>query len=316
MSRSIDQVERLIALIPYLRAHPGVRVGDAARAFGVRPAKIKEDVRKLFLCGLPGGMPDDLIELDLDALESDGVIQIGNADFFEGPIRLFRAEAVSLLLALHSLRATAEDDARVLIDSTIGKLETAVGGHARVAVHLHDVDPAVRRAVTTAVERQERLEILYLNVHRDDATRRRVDPLGIFTEQGRTYLSAWCHLAQERRTFRLDAIAEVATTGDSVATKRSRGASRPSARYSPADDDHWADFEIQAEGRWLLDAVANDVLEESAETTTVRLRSHDPGWLVRFALQNAWTARILGPDELVARVREEARRALHAYDGG
>lgn len=315
MSRSIDQVERLIALIPYLKARTGVSVSQAARDFGVRPAKIKEDVRKLFLCGLPGGMPDDLIELDLDALESEGLIKIDNADFFDGPLRLFRSEAVSLILALHSLRATADAGARALIDSTIAKLDSAVGGHTPVAVHLHEVDEEILGALTRAVEDGHSLEILYTNVHRDSQSRRRVDPLSLFTEQGRTYLNAWCHQARERRTFRVDAISEVAFTGEPLTPRRTQSAARASARYSPAEDDHWADFEISVAGRWLLDAFANDVLDDRGADTRVRLRSHDEGWLVRFALQYADVAKILGPEDLVLRAQDEAARALRAYDG-
>ena len=315
MSRSIDQVERLIALIPYLKANSGVSVAQAARDFGVRPAKIKEDVRKLFLCGLPGGMPDDLIELDLDALEIEGLIKIDNADFFDGPLRLFRAEAVSLTLALHSLRATADVSARALIDSTIAKLDSAVGGPTPVAVHLHEIDETILGPLTHAVEHGERIEILYTNVHRDSQSRRQVDPLSLFTERGRTYLNAWCHQAQERRTFRVDAIAEVNVTGEPRVTRRPSSVARVSARYSPADDDHWADFEISPEGRWLLEAFANDILDDTGTATHVRLRSHDAGWLVRFALQHADVARMLEPADLVERVRDEASRALHAYDG-
>ena len=42
----------------------------------------------LFLCGLPGGYPDDLIDVDLEALEGDGVIRVSNADYLARPLRL------------------------------------------------------------------------------------------------------------------------------------------------------------------------------------------------------------------------------------
>lgn len=314
MSRSIDQVERLIALIPYLKAHPGVSVAQVAQDFGVRPAKIKQDVRKLFLCGLPGGMPDDLIELDLDALESEGVIRIDNADFLRGPIRLFRSEAVSLVLALHSIRSTADPETAELIDGTIAKLEGAMGEPAPVAVHVHAVDDAILSTVTDAVARGERLEIVYANVHRDTQSRREVDPLGLFTEQSQTYLNAWCHQARERRTFRVDAITEARAVGVAIESRRASTA-RVTARYSPAEDDHWADFDISTQGRWLLEMYANDVLETGEDHTRVRLRSHDAGWLVRFALRHAAVARILAPADLVDQVRRTASHALDAYDG-
>ena len=49
-----DQVNRLLALVPYLRARGAVSVEEAAREFGVRPATIRRDIGVLMFCGLPG----------------------------------------------------------------------------------------------------------------------------------------------------------------------------------------------------------------------------------------------------------------------
>ena len=55
------------------------------------PAQIVNDLKVLFMCGLPGGYPDDLIDVDLDALEGeegDGVIRVSNADYLARPLQL------------------------------------------------------------------------------------------------------------------------------------------------------------------------------------------------------------------------------------
>jgi proteasome accessory factor C len=79
-----DQVARLLRLVPYLHARDQVSLDEAARALGVAPEQLEKDLRVLFLCGLPGGYPDDLIDVDLDALEGDGVIRVSNADYLAG----------------------------------------------------------------------------------------------------------------------------------------------------------------------------------------------------------------------------------------
>ena len=71
---------RLLALIPYLRSHPGVAVTEVARVFGVTTDRVIADLKILWMVGLPGGMPDDLIDIDMDAVDSDGTITITNAD--------------------------------------------------------------------------------------------------------------------------------------------------------------------------------------------------------------------------------------------
>ena len=64
-----DQVARLLTLVPYLHAHGEVRLDEAAAAARRRPGQLLGDLKVLFMCGLPGGYPDDLIDVDIDALE-------------------------------------------------------------------------------------------------------------------------------------------------------------------------------------------------------------------------------------------------------
>src|SRR4029079_6835918 len=69
MAGAKDQVARLLTLVPYLHSHPQVRLDETARAVGSTPEQVVKDLGVLFMCGLPGGFPDDLIDVDLEALE-------------------------------------------------------------------------------------------------------------------------------------------------------------------------------------------------------------------------------------------------------
>ena len=84
-----------------------VRLDDAA-ARPRRPAEqLVKDLKVLLMCGLPGGYPDDLIDVDLDALEgpeADGVIRVSNADYLARPLRLSPTEATAIIVALRALR--------------------------------------------------------------------------------------------------------------------------------------------------------------------------------------------------------------------
>ena len=110
-----DQVARLLTLVPYLHSHPQVRLDETARAVGSTPEQVVKDLGVLFMCGLPGGFPDDLIDVDLDALEDteegglrlEGVIRISNADYLARPLRLTPTEATAIIVALRAMRGTA-----------------------------------------------------------------------------------------------------------------------------------------------------------------------------------------------------------------
>ena len=61
MSGAREQVARLLALVPYLNTHPEVALEQAARDFGVPAQQIVRDLKVLWYCGLPGlgaGRPD------------------------------------------------------------------------------------------------------------------------------------------------------------------------------------------------------------------------------------------------------------------
>src|SRR5262249_25372986 len=127
-SAAKDQVARLLRLVPFLHSRGQVSLEDAARVLGVAPDQLDRDLRVLFLCGLPGGYPDDLIDVDLDALEGEGVIRVTNADYLARPLRLTPTEATAIIVALRALRNGADADTRVVVDRALAKLEEAAAG--------------------------------------------------------------------------------------------------------------------------------------------------------------------------------------------
>ena len=44
MSTSVEQVSRLLALVPYLQAHPDADLNSTASAFGVTPRRLLADL--------------------------------------------------------------------------------------------------------------------------------------------------------------------------------------------------------------------------------------------------------------------------------
>src|SRR5690606_23950757 len=97
-STSQSQVRRLLSLVPYLREHDGVSLTEVAAAFNVSEETLRGDLNVLWMCGMPGLMPGDLIEIDMDAVDGEGVIHLSNADYLTRPLRLTADEALALVL--------------------------------------------------------------------------------------------------------------------------------------------------------------------------------------------------------------------------
>src|SRR4028119_2101475 len=89
------QVPRMLAMVPYLRGRAEVPVDQVARDFGVSRAQVVKDLGVLWFCGLPEAVTGEMIDVDMDALDRDGVVRIDNAEFLPRPLRLTVAEALS-----------------------------------------------------------------------------------------------------------------------------------------------------------------------------------------------------------------------------
>ncbi|MGZ4437488.1 MAG: helix-turn-helix transcriptional regulator [Nocardioides sp.] len=323
MSGARDQVARMLALVPYLQAHGEVTVEQAARDFRVRPTTIRNDLKVLWFCGLPGLGMGDLIDVDMDALEEGGVIRLSNADYLSRPLRLDSSEASALIVALRALRDGGEDAVRPLVDRTLAKLEAAAGDGAALAAQV-DVrlvpeqsevaELRSRLEAATAAGRQVRLD--YYVPARDESTERVVDPLRVVTAEGHGYLEAWCHLAEGQRLFRLDRVsaAEVLDTPveahpDVAPRDLSEGL------FQPAADDLLATVRLRPEARWVAEYYPVEEAEDQADgTLLVRLRVGDPGWLTRLVLRLGGAATVEQPASLADAVRDTAVAALGRYE--
>src|SRR4051794_8552779 len=125
---SPNQVNRLLALVPYLQSKGEIAVDEVAREFGVSPKTILADVNVLLFCGLPGLGMGDLIEVDFDALEGEGVIRLSNADYLARPLRLDTTEAAALVAGLRALGEGSSDEEREVVARTRPNPGEAPGG--------------------------------------------------------------------------------------------------------------------------------------------------------------------------------------------
>jgi proteasome accessory factor C len=317
-----DQVGRLLALVPYIQARREVELEQAAGDFGVSPAQIVKDLNVLWFCGMPGLGMGDLIDVDMDALEGEGVIRLSNAEYLTRPLRLDSSEASALIVALRALREGGDDEVRPIVDRTLDKLEAAAGEAASVAAQVDIRMPEragalveLRERLSGAVDARRQVRLDYYVPARDESTERVVDPLRVVTADGNTYLSAYCHLAEDQRLFRLDRIstAEVLDTPvDEHADLEPRDLA--DGIFQPSTDDLLVTLQLGPRARWVAEYYPVEETRESrGGGLTVTLRVGDPSWLVRLMLRLGSSAHLVDPPDLADSVRHVATRALHNY---
>lgn len=313
-SPNAERLPRLLTLVPYLLVHPGADLADVARTFGVTEKQLDADLRLIWMCGLPGHTPADLIDVCWDG----GSITVSNADTIARPLRLGADEASALLVALRTLAELPGLTDRDALDRIVAKLERAAGDaaapSAQVAVQVEgdgDALPKVREAL--AANRAMRLS--YYVPARDETTERDVDPMRLLFVEGRGYLEAWCRRAEGVRLFRLDrmAKAEVLDVAARVPPEaRPRDLSEGLFQTSPSDT--LVTLELAESARWVADYYPCESVEEDAGgTLRASLRTPETAWVRRLALRLGDSGRVVDPPDLAEAVRHDARAALDMY---
>jgi proteasome accessory factor C len=316
MSGALAQLPRLLALVPYLLQHPGVQTAEAAALFGVTEEQLRRDLNLLWVCGLPGHGPGDLIDLEF---EGDTITLFEPAGVTR-PLRLAADEALALLVALRTLSDTPGLADRDAVDRALAKIEEAAGAAAspsqRVEVAL-DGEERVLPVVRDALERKRRLHLDYYVPGRDETTARDVDPMRLLLVDGHSYLEGWCRRVEAVRLFRLDrvvsiALLEIAAELPPAATERdiSQGL------FQPSEADLLVVLALGPGAHWVADYYPCESVEDVGDGTLIaRLRTPETSWLVRLALRLGSSARVVEPPEVAAQVRTAAAKALAAYSG-
>jgi proteasome accessory factor C len=316
MSGATDALPRLLAVVPWLLAHPGTPIPQIAAEFGVSAEQMQRDIELIWMCGLPGHTPGDLMDV---VWEGDRVT-LSNADTIAKPLRLTPQEGLALVAALRALSGVPGLVETAAIDRALAKLEAAAGSAVSsdrvVAAGHNEVDAAVMSAATDALARGRRVHLRYWVPARDEETTRDVDPVRLFTGDGSTYLSGWCLQVDAMRTFRLDRVLE-ATVLDVAAQAHddARAATPDTQVFTPDPSDRLVTLEVDPAARWVADYhPCEEVVERGDGGLIIRLRTRDDGWVRRLALGLAGNGRVVDPPELANLVTRSAQEALTAYE--
>src|SRR5699024_5762990 len=201
-------MSRLLSLVPYLLARPGISISSAAADFDVTPKQLRKDLELLWMCGLPGYGPGDLIDLSFDG-ES---VSVTHDAGMRRPLRLTNGEATALLVALRALGETPGVADAESVHRAIVKIEEAAGSARPRGVAVgetirEDDDTArTRDTVRYALDSGYAVWLRYYTASRDVVSERTVDPMRILIVHAVAYLEAWCRSAGGVRLFRLDRI--------------------------------------------------------------------------------------------------------------
>jgi proteasome accessory factor C len=301
-----SEIQRILAIVPWIVAHPGVSKHDVATRFGMTGEQLDDDLALVLMIGVPPYSPGDY----LDVVDDGEFVTIRLADQFSRPLRLTPAEGLALLAAGRALLAVPGSDPDGPLATALAKLERALD-LPEVAVEVGE--PVFLTSVRDAAARGERIEIDYWSAGRDELTTRRIDPAVAFFAMGEWYVSAYCHRANDERMFRVDRIRALRATGEPF---EARSADDEIAEvFHPHVDDPRVTLELAPSAAWVTEAYpAESTTTRTDGTIEVVLAVSEPAWLERLLVRLGPEVRVLGPDAARRAGAEAARRVLARYD--
>jgi len=299
------EIQRILALVPWIVAHPGVAKTELAQRFGVTVEQLDADLLLVLMIGIPPYSPGDY----LDVIDDGEHVTIRLADYFRRPLRLSPAEGLALLAAGRAVLAVPGSDPTGPLATALDKLEHALELPGLVV----DVgQPELLPRVRDAVARHERIEIDYWSAGRDETTTRTIDPTLVFFATGEWYVSAFCHRARDERMFRVDRIRALRATGESFEPAPSD--TDPAETFTPRPDDPRVTLELTPAAAWVAEAYPTEAVTERADgSLEIVLAVSERRWLERLLLRLGPDARIVGPSEFLGVATGAAQRILGRY---
>jgi predicted DNA-binding transcriptional regulator YafY len=318
--RTLNRTERLFALILLLQNRPSMTSRELAEHFGVSRRTIFRDLRALSESGVP-------------LTYADG----GGYEILEGyqlpPLMLSAREAATLLMGTEFMKLQADASLRKDAGQVAMKIQSVLPDEVQEYIdrlkqrtvldpywlHAYQEDEEERGRwyeLSEAVARQRTISMEYYVQSRDELTRRKVDPLGLVYYTDHWNLIAFDHLREAIRNFRLDNIQSMHTTlarfeppsdFDLEAHLKERG-------QSPQNQQITIRFS-EAVYQWARRGVPAQIEEEreldGGVEVTFSFENLDylAHWLLRYGTQ----ARVLAPDTLRKRVRDEAMALAGQY---
>jgi proteasome accessory factor C len=300
-------------MVPYFQANPQLSYSKAANDLGVTRKQLEADINQLWICGMPGYTPGDLIDFEL----TDDTINVTFSAGIDRPLRLTSTEATGLLMALRALAEIPGVVDPAAARSASAKIESAAGTAEAddPAADPAAAESAAAAAVRQAVRDQRALQIEYFSASRDAQSTRVVDPMRVVLVGDQSYLEAWSREAEGVRLFRFDRILDAAVLDEPAAPPDIAMAGPPNTALFDADPSlPAAALRIAPGAAWMLEYFPMRMVAELPDGhSEVAMTYAAEEWLVRQILGFGGDVAVLGPPALVERVRQSAAEAVAAY---
>ena len=292
---------RSMDLIPYVLENPGVSIAELSAKFSVTQAQIESDLQLVFMCGLPGYTPYELIDVAFE----DGVVSVIDPQVLDKPRKFSSNEIVVIALGLKILIDINQTNSTAL--SKLKQLSEKIAklGSNKSILMAGDVSTfPFFEIISKSISEQRILNLQYHSLIKDQITQRLVLPEKMYFLNGSLYLAALDINIDSDRVFKVDLIKEC-KVGEQVAAKKVLESSIETTVI----------LDVQKQNRNFIERNSSIItaIQENGDSTRVHLQVSNLDWIKLTVLSNAPGITVVSPELLATAVKQSARDLLALY---
>jgi len=292
---------RTMDLIPYILENPGITTTELAGKFNTTQKQIEKDLQLIFLCGLPGYTPYELIDLTFE----DGIVSVIEPQVLNKPRKFSSSEMVVIKLGLEILREINADDVRKLtkIDKILNKINSGADQNSFLLADQFN-STLFYSQISLAISQKRILNIEYKSLAKDNLSKRKILPGRISMSNGNLYLSAYDIELQSDRVFKMELISSCDT-----------GEIFKENPIPSNESDHVIELRVDEKLTNFIERNTSIIIAQQKVTggLQVTLKVSNLEWLARSIVSFAPDIMVISPESLSEMVNQRVRDLLATY---
>ena len=292
---------RTMDLIPFIVENPGCSIRSLAEKFSVSEDQIEKDLQLIFLCGLPGYTPYELIDIVFD----NGIVTVIEPQVLDRPRKFSKSEMVVIVLGLRILSELYPADSTQILklEKLIAKISALVPTYVSKQTG-KSLNSNLLKDLNRAINQSLSLDIEYSSVSKDEITKRNILPVELYLLNGAMYLRAVDIAQSSERVFRVDSI-RIISIGSVVSVQNDSNKEKVSEVSLMVDRSKKLFMERNSS---IIKSV-----EDSKKGFKVSVMVSNVEWLKRCILSNSPGITVAAPSDLATQIEKEARAILAMY---
>jgi len=292
---------RTMDLIPYILENPGITTNELAEKFNTTQGQIEKDLQLIFLCGLPGYTPYELIDLTFE----DGIVSVIEPQVLNKPRNFSSSEIVVIKLGLEILKEINARDLLKLkkIDGILNKINSGADKNSFLLAEQINSTHFYSQ-ISLAISQKRVLKIEYKSLAKDSLSKRIILPGRISMSNGSLYLSAYDIDRQSDRVFKMELISSC-ETGEIFKENPTQ------ANETNQIIELWVDEKMTN----FIERNTSIIIAQQKVTggLQVTLKVNNLEWLARSIMSFAPDIMVISPASLSDRINQRARDVLDTY---